>query len=537
MRNMLLRITSVALVLLILLFIGTSWLKLRPSFYPFQVQEIDISADTSESAGTKLDAILLRNLQIFNHIYSFDRAFKMVGETKRIKKDLWINHCETSQKEFQQFIQWQKISQNKNIASAAQPSTWSYKSNTDTHLISGKFSAPANGITYYDAYAYCRAAGGRLPYRHEWVAAASGKTNRLYAMGDQLNLSAWPYLEPLHNAAQSCGLHKDVMTPDKISDMNNNVSEWVQNANNPAKPIIIGGNAYNKPYEIYALNALYRFAPPEYRSPYVGFRCIYPSPPVRTPWNTEQIARKVSAGNYAIGIPKDAKIPNLITELPRNQIHTVLDMFNWQENRQVKKLYVTTHEITREQYNNFLKDIFVRLGLYADENEPKQHSYYPPDWEIQMQAPYLPVTNIDWWSAYAFANWASGRLLSAEEWAWAASDGGRYIYPGKNIISNDFSNQSTRLQTPGENSNDVTTTGLHDMGSNVSEWTQSVTVADGAYSIVVKGGNYLLPPKLTARIDFKNYVPQHYQSTTIGFRIAFDRHPRSAYLKLSDFTP
>ena len=65
-----------------------------------------------------------------------------------------------------------------------------------------------NGVSYYDAYAYCQASGGRLPTRSEWIAIAGGSEGRLYPWGNSFNSEGWPYLDPRLNAAQRCGLHK-----------------------------------------------------------------------------------------------------------------------------------------------------------------------------------------------------------------------------------------------------------------------------------------------------------------------------------------
>ena len=88
---------------------------------------------------------------------------------------------------------------------AGQPPDWQHFSNTRDHAISGRLDAPANGVAWFDAFAYCRAAGGRLPKPTEWIAAASGTEGRLYPWGDVFNPKPWPYLDPLLNAARPCG--------------------------------------------------------------------------------------------------------------------------------------------------------------------------------------------------------------------------------------------------------------------------------------------------------------------------------------------
>ena len=78
-------------------------------------------------------------------------------------------------------------------------------------------------------------------------------------------------------------------------------------------------------------------------------------------------------------------------------------------------------------------------------------------------------------------------------------------------------------QAASAESGDVTPEGLLAMGGNVSEWTRSVSTASGAYAVIVKGGNFLLPGAQTARLDYSNHVSPNHRSRTIGFRVAFDR--------------
>ena len=82
---------------------------------------------------------------------------------------------------------------------------------------------------------------------------------------------------------------------------------------------------------------------------------------------------------------------------------------------------------------------------------------------------------------------------------------------------------ASALRKPGSNPLDMTEQGVMDMGGNVSEWTQSITSQNGKVVIVIKGGNYLLPPEDTAMVGFNNFVSPHYRSPTLGFRVVFDR--------------
>ena len=526
MKKKLSLITNISLALLIIALAAIALLKLYPALYRYDLQEIGFEQqETTKTSGSLLDNILTKHISAFSYIKSFDHVFDQ-GETKiTLAKPLKIDRCEVSQGYFLKFVQWQKFHQPKDIKAPNQSLQWKYSSNSQKHIISGKLTAPANGITYYDAYAYCRASGGRLPYQGEWIAAATGKENRIYPWGNTFSKSAWPYLDPLLNAAQRCGAHTKTATPQQIQDMGHNVSEWATNRDDPLKPVIMGGNAYNTPPEIYSMNFLYRHAPTTYRSPYVGFRCVYDKPRAKTPWQINISTATIPAGVYSIGVPTGAKLPNMLARIPRDQIKVVEHLFQRQQQTDNNKLFLMTHEITRKQYQNFLNDPFVKLGLYADENQPKDHSYIPANWHQQIMKPKLPVINVDWWSAHAFSAWAGGRLPSAEEWIVAASNNGKYIYPWGNEFDDKIHTYpyTGNPRTAGGHAVDKTENGLFDMGGNLSEWTQSITTTDSGYSIVVKGGNYLLPAKETARIDFNNYVSPNYYSPTLGFRVAFDR--------------
>ncbi len=510
------------LIAIVLSLAGTSALRLYPLTYDFDTVEIaTVIRDRHDSTGKRFDTVLLKNLKSFAYIRSFDHVLKRGERTVNIQRPLYIDRCEVRQGDFYKFARWQQLVKKKNIAAPTQPIQWRYESNTRKHLISGKTNAPANGVTYYDAYAYCRAAGGRLPFETEWIAAAAGKQNRLYPWGDTFQTEGLPYLDPLLNAAQKCKAHKEIATPKRIYGMaGNNVSEWATNSDTPLEPAIVGGNAFNDPREVYNLNVFYRTAPPSYRSPYVGFRCVYNRKIKRTPWRIPINTAKIGRGSYSVGIPEDSRISIFLAKLPRKQIDTIERIFNQQKTSGETSLHVMRYEVTRQQYDHFLNDWFAKLGLYGDENQPQEHSYRPPDWAQQMQKPVQPVTNIDWWSAYAFAKWAGGRLLSAEEWAIIASNRGKYIYPWGNQMYNEAS--PSGLQAPGSNPIDVTLKQIADMGGNVSEWTQSVTTVDGSYAIITKGGNYLFPTEQTARVDFNNYVSPHYRSPILGFRVVFD---------------
>lgn len=479
------------------------------------------------SSGSRLDQVLLENLGHLRYTRGFDAVFAAGPRRFLSRQEVWLDRCEVRQGDFGKFSQWRPFFPNLPIGAPNEPAGWRYFSESAQHAISGRLDASASGVTWFDAYAYCRAAGGRLPTTDEWIAAASGPAQRLYPWGDNFNPAPWPYLDPLLNAAQSCDAHPEADTPDGMAGMAHNVSEWAVAADDPLAVRVMGGNAYNKPYELYGVTMLHRRAPASFRSPYLGFRCAYDAEPGATPWRTEADAVRLPPGDYATGIPEAARVPGLVALLPRGEMDLIRRIMAGSDGAGTLNLHVSASETSRREYAVFLRDLFVKAGLYAEESQPKDHRYEPPDWAAQMQEPDLPVVNVDWWSAYAYAAWAGGRLPTAEEWASFSSGQGRWLYPwGNRFREGAAVAAEMRLGHPvavTKATQDMTSEGIRHLAGNVSEWTRSVSSVSGSYAVIAKGGNYLLPGAKTGRMDFSNHLPPGFRSPTLGFRVVFDR--------------
>ena len=517
------------LVVLAAVCVVAAIVKLQPLLRDFDTVEVRFDAAARpDTPGKRFDDALLANLDHFAYIRSFDRVFTAGPRRVDVRRPLWFDRCEVRQGDFYRFLQWLPFQGGLDDVAPGQPDGWQHDTDTRDHVVSGRLDAPANGLTFYDAWAYCGAAGGRLPSGDEWIAAAVGPEGRRYPWGDDFDPAPWPYLDPLLNATRPCGEHPNADTPSGISELGHNVSEWAVGPGTRPVPLVMGGNGYNAPRDLYALGVLNRRAPAGYRSPYLGFRCVYDARPSDTPWRTEAEAVVLAVGEYPVGVPDDARVPGLLAHIPRDRLPMIRRLFAGEDRPASRVVHLTAREITRREYAAFLGDPFVGAGLHAEANQPRGHSHRPADWEAQMRDPDLPVINVDWWSAYAFASWAGGRLPTAEEWEGAASGGGRRIYPWGNdwrawVNTVPVDHMARKLRVVSPDDQDATPEGLLAMGGNVSEWTRSVSGASGRYSVVVKGGNYLLPVDETARMDFRNHVAPNHRSPTLGFRVAFDR--------------
>lgn len=164
-----------------------------------------------------------------------------------------------------------------------------------------------------------------------------------------------------------------------------------------------------------------------------------------------------------------------------------------------------------------------------------------------------PVVHISWVDANAFAAWAGGRLLSENEWEFAARGGRDVIYPwgdqdpaddaprcniwqgvfpDRNIVADGY------VATAPVDAFEPNGFGLYNMAGNCWEWcsdpfrTRSLSVAGKARDLnsqrtsekLLKGGSYLCHRTYCHRyrIPARMGRPPDTTSAHIGFRIGYD---------------
>lgn len=223
-----------------------------------------------------------------------------------------------------------------------------------------------------------------------------------------------------------------------------------------------------------------------------------------------------------------------------------------------RQFWADEYETTIYQYAQFLIDVKKKGNIrdYAHPDMPKdKKSYEPAKWgemyrAIKQNRKYYgdvityntPVFNVDFWDAYAYANWAGKRLPTADEWdrmamgrdgklfPWGAKAEKKFANTGEDYYAGDptlggdidgFRGWSEVDKTPLDSSENA----IKNLAGNVSEWTMSPGPERlGLPTIVVKGGNFAGSMK-TLKEDFPQPQLRDATHLWLGFRCVSDQPP------------
>jgi formylglycine-generating enzyme required for sulfatase activity len=157
--------------------------------------------------------------------------------------------------------------------------------------------------------------------------------------------------------------------------------------------------------------------------------------------------------------------------------------------------FIDKTEVTNAQYRKFLAAVKARGDAACRHpSQPAEKKDHTPDSETWKDPTFnqdtQPVVAIDWYDAYAYAEWANKRLPTEDEWQLAARGKEAFAYPWGNSYEPGRANidqDQARAPAPvGRFAGDRSPFGLLDMAGNVSEWT--ATEGEEKNSRVTCGG-------------------------------------------------
>lgn len=218
-----------------------------------------------------------------------------------------------------------------------------------------------------------------------------------------------------------------------------------------------------------------------------------------------------------------------------------------------------TYEVTRVQYAKFLNAMGIKpppTGIYIlgnVEGYGKQTLFvinddgWSPKWNEETSkweaSDDIPMINVTWYGAKAFADWVGGRLPTEAEWEYACRAGTEthFFFGNDYSLLGDYDVYKDNQENNGPNrvgSKKPNPWGLYDMHGNVDEWCQDgyesnyPEAATEAKAVVdprvptgdkamVRGGTHISAwNNCRSAYRSKFELNDNYPST--GFRVVFD---------------
>lgn len=146
----------------------------------------------------------------------------------------------------------------------------------------------------------------------------------------------------------------------------------------------------------------------------------------------------------------------------------------------------------------------------------------------------LPITNIDWFTAYRFCTNRGARLPTEEEWEYAASGPDNHSLTWGGVDVHEYFSSTDSARPVGANEWDVSWIGVYDMAWNVSEWVDGRSIPypdfdqEWPFPIdtyrVLRGGGWA-----STALFATTYVREHAFAEAegyVGFRCARTSDPR-----------
>lgn len=184
-----------------------------------------------------------------------------------------------------------------------------------------------------------------------------------------------------------------------------------------------------------------------------------------------------------------------------------------------------------------VRDVEIKKGYFIDQYEVTNRQYAAFVRETKRPAPShwadgqlppgeedLPVVNVTFEDAKAFAEHVGKRLPSAEEWEYAARGPSSKLYPwGQDWAPGKCNNFEEGKNGPvkvGEYKEGKSWCGTYDQAGNVWEWTKT-PVPGSPNDMIIKGGSFA-PLEDRPRASLTGRLGKGQAKPNVGFRCAKD---------------
>ena len=195
-----------------------------------------------------------------------------------------------------------------------------------------------------------------------------------------------------------------------------------------------------------------------------------------------------------------------------------------------RAFYIDTYEVSWTDYADFCRQTFDHAWVtFRSSKDNDIYKTLPAIFKRnQRLAPDVPITQVSWFDAYAYAQFRKKRLPTDSEWITAY---GNHRYPSGDELDGtkcNFRGTNTVNYGTGHRdfTNDCSPFGVRNMAGNVREWTMTGIPSDSHDSYIVKGLSFLFQPQSNL-LDRTFGQPVHASDKRpdIGFRCVVDPLP------------
>ena len=177
---------------------------------------------------TTFDRILLKNSRFMEINKDFLSGLQS-QKNHELQNDIWANQYEIRNKDYQLFIDYLRENDGHQFFHPEEPKNKKHTPQVP-YLGMKNFDNPLHPVAWidwWDAFAFCKWAGGRLPNDDEWERLARYNDGRLYPWGNySLNSSRSMIGKPNTGRIQEVGSYPLGKSPEGLYDLIGNVKEW-----------------------------------------------------------------------------------------------------------------------------------------------------------------------------------------------------------------------------------------------------------------------------------------------------------------------